>query len=81
MDWSRYTNSIPYEPHNRAAWKEEERRLRDIFKQDAFQELGIAGHPKRDLLFQISWDRGHSNGYSEVWCEMQELVELIRNGD
>jgi phosphomannomutase len=49
------------------------------FMQDMFNELGIADNPKRDRLFSIAWDLGHSAGYSEVYNYASELVDLIRD--
>lgn len=49
------------------------------FKLDLFKELGIETNPKRDLLFQKAWDRGHSSGLAEVHTCAMDLVELIEN--
>ncbi len=49
------------------------------FMQDMFNELDIAKNPKRDRLFSIAWDLGHSAGYSEVYNYASELVDLIRD--
>ena len=48
------------------------------FKSDIENEFGVEDHPKKDLLFSISWERGHSAGYYEVYYCYQELVELIK---
>jgi hypothetical protein len=61
-------------------WREQEEQLRQGFKSALFKELGITGHPNAEKLFQIAWDRGHSYGYSEVYNEALELVNLIREG-
>ena len=50
------------------------------FMQDTFDELGIANNPKRDRLFYIAWDLGHSAGeLGEVYHYAIQLVDLIRD--
>lgn len=65
--------------HTRATrqkeWAEEERRLRDLFKKDALEEVGLTGHPKANKAFEMAWDRG--DGYREVMVELEELAELL----
>lgn len=48
------------------------------FKQELFEELGIADNPKRELLFSRAWEQGHSAGYDEVYTCACDLVELIK---
>lgn len=52
--------------------------LHNQFKQELFEELGIADNPKRELLFSRAWEQGHSAGYDEVYTCACDLVELIR---
>jgi hypothetical protein len=60
-----------------SAYYEEEFRLRDEFKADLFKELEIEDNPKAEKLFAQAWRRGHANGYSEIYTEACELVDLI----
>ena len=55
----------------------EESWIYEEFKRDLFEELGIENHPKRQLLFEKAWERGHSSGYSEVYNVALDLVDLI----
>jgi len=64
-------------PFNHKLYREQEQKLREQFKKDCFIDLGIENNPKAELLFEKAWDLGHSSGYWEVYCQMQELVELI----
>jgi len=41
------------------------------------KNLGILDNPKADPMMHIAWERGHSCGYSEVYNEALNLVELI----
>lgn len=52
-------------------------RLRDQFKEDLADELGLTGHPKFDKLFEIAWcDRG-DEGYQAVYETASDLAELL----
>jgi phosphomannomutase len=62
-----------------AAYQKTDADLYVKFMQDIFDDLGIANNPKRDRLFSIAWDMGHSAGYSEVYHYASELVDLIRD--
>ena len=48
------------------------------FKQMLAELYEVVNHPKESLLFSISWDIGHSCGYSEVAIHYDILVELIK---
>lgn len=61
--------------HNK--YYESKRELEKQFKVDLADELGLTGHPKFDKLFEIAWDRGHSDGYQEVYYEAEKLAELL----
>ena len=54
------------------------------FKQAALIELGLAEHPKADMLYDKAWEYGHtswehgdSSIYSEVWTWMKELSPFL----
>lgn len=61
----------------RKKWREDEYRLKQVFKQDALEELGLSKHEKADKLFEMAWEEGHSNGLGEVWIYMEQFAELI----
>jgi len=58
-------------------YTESENQLRMKFKMDLFEEFDVVNSPKKDLAYDIAWDRGHSSGFSSVWDEFSELVCLI----
>ena len=41
-------------------------------------DYGIEGNPKRDVLWNIAYEWGHSSGLSEVERVYDDLVELIK---
>jgi len=65
-----------YDAHMKR-YKEEKRRLFDLFKIDALMELGIEAHPKGYKAFDMAWEEGHSFGYHEVFTILSELAELM----
>lgn len=65
-------------------WKQEKRKWRERcnaihehFKKDLFEYLDITNHPKREKLFELAWEYGHSNGLNSVVDYAEELVELL----
>lgn len=77
-----YTNKLPYANRktNEAVWtahRNETRRLEDKLKADLEEELGLTNHPKKDVLWRLAWERGHSAGYGEVASYYEEMAELL----
>ena len=48
------------------------------FIQDLFEEFGVTDNPKKELCYSIAYDMGHAYGFSEVYSEFSDLVELIK---
>lgn len=59
------------------AYDAETRRLTDLFKADALDEVGLTGHPKAEKAWELAWDRGKSPGLTEVLGNLEELAELL----
>ena len=47
------------------------------FRKDLEEFHGMTNHLKADLLWNKSWERGHSGGYSDVASVYEDLVELV----
>ena len=62
----------------RQAHQAETTRLQEEFFDDVKADLGIENNPKADKLLAKAWERGHSAGYSEVYNEACDLVDLIQ---
>ena len=65
----------------KAAEAERTRRQAELdaeFKRDVLAHIGISGHPKADLLYQMASQRGHGAGHHEVLSEADDLAELLR---
>ena len=50
----------------------------DILKTDLETEHGLTNHPKRDKLWSLAWEHGHSYGYSEVAGYYEDFSELLK---
>lgn len=81
-----YPNAIIQEVLDEEAYRasskkygEEVHKLHDEFMNDLFEEFGVQDNIKRHKAFELAYDRGHANGYGEVYNEFDELVELIRD--
>ena len=57
--------------------KAEGRRLREKFKSDLFDDLGIADNPKADLLFNLALEYGDKD-IIRIYDYAFELVVLIK---
>jgi len=83
MNFDKYINTVPFiAPYKDAEeykkYRAEYDRLNELFKSDLFDDLDISDNPKREDLFSIAWDYGHSSGYSEVYGYALDLVRLIK---
>jgi len=74
----KFVNDESYK-EQRTKWNIENARLHTEFKEDIFEEFGVQNHPKRERVFELAWDRGHSSGFFEVYLVFEELVELIKD--
>jgi Fic family protein len=57
---------------------EEKQKLQEEFINDLFEEFGVGDNAKRHKAFDLAWEKGHASGYSEVYSEFYDLVELIK---
>lgn len=61
------------------AWSAEDRRVNEAFRHDALEAVGLLGHPKEAKAWEMAWDRGHANGFADVYWQLEELGELLRD--
>lgn len=78
-----YESKLPYpEGHHtkeertamRIAVREDNNRLRDDFKKDAFETHGLTGHPKAEKIWDYAID--HGDGYREINDIIEDLAEI-----
>ena len=46
-------------------------------KTDLEHAYSLQNHPKRNDLFTMAWERGHSSGINEVISEYDDLADLL----
>ncbi len=68
------------EAYNEAVnlYRDDQSRLYAEFVSDLYDDLGINGNPKADLLYEIAYDKAHSGGCDEVYYMAKSLVDLIK---
>jgi len=54
-------------------WTEREQE----FKNDMFEYFGVSDNPNADKAYSIAYERGHSDGFSEIYGNFSDLVDLI----
>ena len=58
-------------------WVKKCREIDEMFKNDLFEYLNIKDNPKRNKLFNLAWEYGHSDGLRLVVNYAEELSELL----
>lgn len=59
--------------------KNRSENIKREFINDLYKDLDIISNPKRDLLFQKSYELGfHEGGFEKVYNIAKNLVELIK---
>lgn len=79
-----YANKLPYVTRRTdkvvyEAYRAEEVRLYNSFKEEALEDVGLENHPKKELIFSKAWADGHANGYHEVFVHLVDLTDFVRN--
>ena len=64
-------------------WSREDSQREENAKIDECEsrlakEHGLENHPKRDKLWSMAWEYGHSSGFYEVEQWYNELAELLK---
>ena len=55
----------------------EQARQDSLFKADALEDVGLAGHPKAEKAWALAWENGHSGGYSDVYSHLVDYADLL----
>lgn len=73
-----WVNKEQYE-QDQAEYRREDMRLNRLFKEDLEKEYGVSeDNPKKDMLYRIAYERGHSSGFGEIENNYSDMVELIQ---
>jgi hypothetical protein len=79
-----YSTKLPYvtnskDPVGHDAYNYDQYRLDVEFKRDALEYVGLTNHPKRNKVWSMAWDHGHSSGWSEILYWIVEFSELLND--
>lgn len=62
----------------RLKWREQEKLNIESFKAGLASRHKLKRNAKFEIAWRIAWDRGHSNGFSEIEMYFDELAELLK---
>jgi hypothetical protein len=68
-------------PEHEAAYKLYISQCADLaapFQDDLEEYYGMKGHPKAQMLYWKSYERGHHAGFSEIASAYSDYVELVK---
>ena len=51
--------------------------IEDLFVAGLFYLTNTIGNPRAHKAYSLAYERGHANGFEEVACEYENLVDLI----
>jgi len=65
------------EKEERRKRQEEEREKVRAFRNNLEASYGVQDHPKANKVWELAWEHGHANGFSEIEHYYHEFVSLI----
>jgi hypothetical protein len=77
LGYSKYRYLLPDYKTDVSAYNKKRADRLEQFKLACFKELGVADHPKRDLLWSKAKDRASGEGLYGIYNSMSDLVDLI----
>jgi hypothetical protein len=79
--WDTYTTTYMWAADKKSdAYKKyrlQDNAVSDLFTAHVHEVNGMSKHPKRDKVFSLAWQMGHSSGYHEVANYYAEISELF----
>lgn len=70
--------AIPYDRNNVRRYREQVAAVNAAFRDALIAECNLDNHPTTaSKVWEMAWDQGHANGYSEVENAFYDLVELV----
>lgn len=72
-----FENNVPFSKDTREAYRAEERRVTQLFREEAIKDVGLDDYKLKDRVFDKAWSDGHSYGYTEVYWHLVDLVRLV----
>lgn len=91
IEQSNYQNTKPFPSHKAVNKKElreavevyntERLRLQEKFKLDLEHEYRLDIHPKRNILWRLAWEEGHSGGHLSILSYYDSMSQLLGGCD
>ena len=87
IDSGEFTNTMDRSSSNREAWWVLEHELRAKFRKALEEEvsfkeknpfLASASEEAKRNLFNLAWEKGHSEGLYDVWAAYTDLYDVLR---
>lgn len=75
LDFSKYENTLDWSA-NQVEYNNEECRIEEQFRLDTLAYHNMPDNAITRKMLAIAWENGHSCGYSEVFNEFWDFVDL-----
>jgi len=80
-----FENKMEYTPAHmadnmreyREKYREEDRRLKELFTCEAIRACGLENHKNGRKAFNMAWEDRHSEGYYAVFDTLCDLADLM----
>ena len=59
------------------AYRQEQHDIREMFKKDVLEYVGLIDHKNADKIFEYAWRLSHSGGYNDILSTLEDLSELF----
>lgn len=78
MNFDKYRHNVPYSRETREEYRAAEREVEKLFRNDLEDECGVPHDAQyANKLYQMAYEAGHSCGFSCVYQEYTDLLELV----
>ena len=72
-----YDVKMQYYGTKRNSYYQRENDLIEEFRKDLMEEFGLTNHPKVLEIYAYVWDKGHSDGFEEVYNILSKMEHLF----
>ncbi len=74
-----YENSLLAYKNFEQAYRKEDARLIELFKEDLFKEYRVKDSVKAEKIYSKAWEEGHSDGLSQVEWHFEDIIAFVRD--
>jgi hypothetical protein len=65
----------------KSIYRRKMKAIEQKFKEALFEYYDVANNPKREKLWELTYEKAHDGGFSEMEIEFGRLVELIKEAN